>query len=75
VKPSEWPDPARIETKEEGLVMFSPRQRFLAALLVYLSWVAVLAGLAVTSSTRPATRMAPPEVKSAPNAPPSARSL
>ena len=34
----------------------SPRLRFAAALTVYLGWVAVLAVMASTSSTRPETR-------------------
>jgi hypothetical protein len=45
----------------------SARQRFVAALAIYLVWVAALATLALTSSTRPIARMSPPEVESAPN--------
>ena len=36
--------------------LISPRLRFAAALALYLGWVAVLAVMASTSSTRPTTR-------------------
>ena len=44
----------------------SARLGFIAALAVYLLWVAALAGLALTSSTRPTARMNPPDAESAP---------
>ena len=57
--------PGCFALKEEDLVKLSPRSFFLAALAVYLLWVAVLAGLALTTSTRPsaATRIAPAEAE------------
>jgi len=38
----------------------SARHRFVAALGLYLAWVAALTALAVTSSSRPAPAKAPP---------------
>jgi hypothetical protein len=35
------------------------RRRFLAALALYLAWVGVLAGMAVTSSNRPPETLVP----------------
>jgi len=43
----------------------SPRLLFAAALAVYLGWVAILAVMASTSSTRPTTRV-PAQATTAP---------
>ena len=71
--------PGCFNLVEEDLVKLSPRSFFLAALTVYLLWVAVLAGLALTTSTRPAARIAPVDVEveggTAGPAPAPARSL
>ncbi|MGP0070157.1 MAG: hypothetical protein ACLQGP_41985 [Isosphaeraceae bacterium] len=40
--------------------LLSPRMWFAAALALYLGWVVVLAVMASTSSTRPATRAVAP---------------
>jgi hypothetical protein len=39
---------------------FSPRLRFAAALVIYFGWVAALAIMASTSSTRPVARVTAP---------------
>jgi len=48
----------------------SARQRFAGALAVYLVWVAGLAALAFTSSTRPTPRTISPRPMTAPAASP-----
>lgn len=37
------------------------RKRFIGALVLFLAWVAFLAGLAAVSASRPAARTAPPD--------------
>ncbi len=40
--------------------LLSPRMRFVAALVLYFGWVAVLTVMAATSSTRPTAHGAAP---------------